>query len=309
MADRASEAAAALDLRSADAVAGVFRAAAAAGLNAKCRVGSIDFIEPRGVILATGDLHDNPIHFARVLEEARLGEDSDATPQHLTLHELIHGDRLINGMDLSHRVLARAAALKAAMPERVHVLLANHELSQIVGSGVVKDGVRMVDAFNEGVEYAFGSGAEDVHAAIGEFIRSLPLALVSGRAPGTDAPLGVLFAHSLPGPEMMDRFDVGVLDRALTEEDYTPRKGSAHIMVWGRRHEPEQLVELAKRWGVSRFVLGHEKAPEGWLAVEPNAVVLNSDHEKGVALRMDLAAPAPWPPSSAWEFVSLHEEK
>lgn len=308
MADRASEAAAALDLRSAQAVAGVFRAAAAAGLNAKCRVRSIDSIEPRGVILATGDLHDNPIHFARVLEEARLGEDSDESPRHLTLHELIHGDRLINGMDLSHRVLARAAALKAAMPERVHVLLANHELSQIVGSGVVKDGVRMVDAFNEGVEYAFGSGAEDVHAAIAEFIRSLPLALVSGRALGTEAPQGVLFAHSLPGPELMDRFDVGVLDRPLTEEDYTPRKGSAHIMVWGRRHEPEQLVELAKRWGVSRFVLGHEKAPEGWLAVEPNAVVLNSDHEKGVALRIDLGALPASPPSSAWEFISLNEE-
>lgn len=304
MADRASEAAAALDLRSPEAVAGVFRAAATAGLSARCRVGSIDSIEPRGVILATGDLHDNPIHFARVLEEARLGEDSDATPQHLTLHELIHGDRLINGMDLSHRVLARAAALKAAMPERIHVLLANHELSQIVGSGVVKDGVRMVDAFNEGVEYAFGAGAEDVHAAIGEFVRSLPLALVSGR--GTSQ--GVLFAHSLPGPEMMDRFDVEVLERPLTEGDYTPRKGSAHIMVWGRRHEPEQLVDLAKRWGVSRFVLGHEKAPEGWMAVEPNAVVLNSDHERGVALRMDLGASAPWPPSSAWEFVSLNEE-
>lgn len=292
-----------VDLRSSGAVAATFRAGAAAALGAACRRGSVDEIDATGVVLATGDLHDNPLHFARVIELARL-DDESGPARHVTLHELIHGDRLINGMDLSHRVLARVAALKAAFPERVHVLLANHELSQISGSGVVKDGVRLVDAFNEGLDYAFGDGAGEVREAVAEFIRAMPLALVSGR--GTDR--GVLFAHSLPGPELMDRFDAGVLERALTEEDYTARKGSAHIMVWGRRHEPEQLLALAERWGVSLFVLGHEKAPEGWLAVEPNAVVLNSDHERGVVVEIDLAALPAWPPSDAWGFRALNAE-
>ena len=297
-----------IDLRSADAVASILRAGAEANLTAACRRGSIDLIPPSGRLLATGDLHDNPLHFARVLALARLEEHTPATPRHITLHELIHGDRLLNGMDFSHRVLARAAALKAAFPESVHTLLANHELSQIVGAGVVKDGVNLVSAFDEAIEYAFGAGAEDVRLAVAAFIRSMPLALVAGDAPTPGARTRLLFAHSLPPPELMDRFDPGVLSRPLSEDDYAPRRGSAHLMIWGRAHTSEHLESLADVWGVRLFVLGHEKAPEGWLAVPPNAVVLNSDHDRGVALPIDLERPPSPPAADSWGFVPLRAE-
>lgn len=275
-----------LNLRSADAVAAIFRAGAEANRSAACRRGSIDVIRPPGVLIATGDLHDNPLHLARLVEAAGVGAP-DATPSaHLTLHEIIHGDRLVNGMDFSFRALARVAALKAAHPEFVHVLLANHELSQITGSGVVKDGVRCVDAFNEAVEVTFGPAADVVLEAIGAFIRSMPLALrCEGDGPGQS----FLCAHSLPEPALMDRFDPGVLERDLVDEDYTPRRGSAHLMVWGRGHTPDQFAALAERWGVGLFILGHEKADNGVLVVGPNAVVLNSDHARGVYARIDLS--------------------
>ncbi len=280
---------ASVDARSASAVAGVFREGAAANRSARCRRGSIDVIEARGELIATGDLHDNPLHFAIVDHMARLdAEETRARPhRHLTLHEVIHSDRLVGGVDLSHRALLRVAALKAAEPELVHTLLANHELAQIVGSGIAKNGVRVVDAFDAGVEYVFGDGAPDVLLAIDEFIRSMPLAVVSGR--GTDK--GVLCAHSLPAPEMMDRFDLGVLERDLTDEDYEARRGSAHLMVWGRRHTPEQLEALAEHWGVRLFILGHQHVDEGWRTESPSAVILTSDHEKGVAMLVDLADP------------------
>lgn len=275
-----------LDLRSPGAVAQLFDNAADANRQAKCRKGSIDSIEPEGELIATGDLHDNPTHLLAALQLADL-DGAGAGPRHLTLHEVIHGGRSMQGLDMSHRALARVAALKVRHPEHVHTLLANHELSQIVGLGVIKDGVRMTEAFNEGVEYVFGAEAPDVIAAIARFIRSMPLALVSGR--GTDR--GVLCAHSVPGPDLIDRFDEGVLDRELTEDDLLPRRGSAHIMVWGRAHTPALLDHLAHRWGTPLFVLGHEKAPDGWMTAPDRAVVLNSDHELGAALRVDLAAP------------------
>lgn len=279
---------ASLDLRSADAVVRLLEEGAAANRDAACRDGSIDRISAPGALLATGDLHDNPLHLARALDLAAL---DDAAGNHLTLHEVIHGSALVNGMDLSHRALARVAFLKSAYPEQVHALLANHELSQIVGLGVVKDGVRMNQAFDEGVEFVFGGDAPRVLDAVGAFIRSMPLALVSGQ--GTDA--GLLAAHSLPGPDLLDRFDPAVLERAMTEDDYTPRRGSAHIMVWGRGHDDALLGSLSDRWGVRLFVLGHEKAPNGWLTIGDRAIVLNSDHERGVALPIDLASP-PTPP-------------
>ncbi len=304
----AAEALAALDLRSADAVEAALLQGAHANLHAPCRQGSVDIVPLRGTVLATGDLHDNPLHFSRVLDLARIQDSTDDAPRHVTLHELIHGDRLLNGMDFSYRALARAAALKARLPASVHTLLANHELSQIVGAGVTKDGVNLVAAFNEAIDYAFGADADRVRAAVEAFIRSMPLALIAGDPPEAGSPpTRLLFAHSLPPPELMDRFDPGVLGRPLTADDYTPRRGSAHLMVWGRGHTPDHLERLANLWGVRLFILGHEKAERGWLSLPPNAVVLNSDHERGVVLPIDLAAPPAPPADDAWGFVPLSD--
>ncbi|HZW07689.1 MAG TPA: hypothetical protein VFF65_11260 [Phycisphaerales bacterium] len=274
-----------VDLASAAQVVACLEAGSRANLDARCRVGSIDVVEGPGTLLATGDLHDNPVHLQRVVEMA--GLDGDGEPAHVTLHELIHGENLHEGMDPSYRVLVRAAALKAANPERVHVLLANHELSQIAGRGVIKNGVNCVKAFNDAVEYVFGGSAPGVAAALAAFIRSMPIALRCrpvGGGEGGD----ILCAHSLPGDGDLDRFDASLLERPLNEADYQPRTGSAHLMTWGRGHSPSTLTDLARRWGACLFVLGHEKAENGWLRLEPNALVLNSDHAKGCVCEVSL---------------------
>lgn len=279
-----------LDLGSVDVVCQTLRAAAEASRDAVCRRGSVDWVEAPGSLVATGDIHDNPLHLSRVIGAAGLHGDPDDTPEsersHLTLHELIHGEHLMGGVDFSFRALTRVAALKVAFPEHVHVLLANHELAQIVGSGIVKDGVRVVEAFNDGVARVFGDDADQVHAAIEAFVRAMPLAL------RCETPRGVIqCSHSVPSPAMMGRFDVGILDRELTDEDYQPLTGSAHMMVWGRHYDAESLEDLVERWGVTMFVLGHEKVPEGARFVPPCAVVLNSDHANGVYLPIDLTEP------------------
>ena len=275
-------------------------AGAAASRDAACRSGSVDRIAHPGTLIATGDLHDHPVHFAELVGVAELsGAEPGAPGPHLTLHELIHSDRLVNGLDFSHRMLARVAALKADHPERVHVLLANHELAQIVGAGVVKNGVRCVDAFDAGVEYAFGSEAGSVIDAINAFILAMPLALRCTTPRGE-----ILCAHSIPGPAMMKRFDPAVLERDLTDNDLQPRTGSAHMMVWGRGYDHDQLEDLVERWGVNLFVLGHETVESGVKLVEPNAVVLNSDHDRGVYLPIDLAEP-PSPAEAIARVVRL----
>lgn len=300
-----------IDLKSPDEVCRVLREGADANRSASCRRGSIDAIAAPGRLIATGDLHDNPIHLAKLIRAAAMdGElpspDPAAPPgpsflPHLTLHEIIHSDRLINGMDFSHRALIRVAALKAQFPDRVHALLANHELSQVIGAGIIKDGIKVVEAFNEGVAYVFADAATRIHDAIADFIWSMPLAL------RVHTPRGdFLCSHSLPGLGMMTRFDPKILDRDLTQDDYSPRKGAAHLMVWGRGYDAEQLEDLVEAWGVNWFILGHEMAENGVKLVPPNAVILNSDHDRGVYLPIDLSDP-PSPEEALAQVVSLSD--
>lgn len=279
-----------LDMRDADAVERALREGARACRNASCRRGAIDVFDatthPGARLIATGDLHDNPVHFERLVALAGMDGAPGASPAHLTLHEIIHGDRLLHGMDFSYRVLARVAALKAAFPEHVHVLLGNHELAQMQRAGILKDGVKCVEAFREGLAYVFGDDATRVEDAIDEFVRAMPLALRILTKRGD-----LLCAHSLPPAAVMSKFDTSVLSRDLTDDDYAPRQGAAHLMVWGRGYDEEGLEDLVEAWGVYLFLVGHEKAPEGARFVAPNAVVLNSDHEKGVYLPIDLDDP------------------
>lgn len=274
---------------------------AGAGSTERVRVDAHERISASATLVATGDLHDNPLHLMRLCRAAGMEpDDADAREvdhdavRHLTLHELIHGERLMNGLDYSYRVLARAAALKAEHPERVHVLLANHELAQATGQQVAKDGVRCNQAFDAAIETTFGDDAEPVTDAVRRFIFALPLAAVFEAAgEGDGEPRRVLCAHSLPAPETMTRpadpFDPAVLERPLEPRDYASRTGSAHMMVWGRGQTPEQIETLARRWGVDLFILGHEKAESGALLLCDRALVLNSDHEQGVWAMVDLA--------------------
>jgi len=275
-----------LDLGNIDEVVDALMDGAQACRNAGCRRGSIDVIEAPAKLIATGDTHDHPTNFKAVLHAAGLDGEFGAEEKHLTLHEIIHPElpeTIGIPIDTSYRGLTRIAKLKSQFPELVHVLLANHELAQAIGSGIMKNGIRVVDAFNAGVESVFGDESQRVHEAITEFVMAMPIALRC-KGPGGD----ILCAHSLPAAASMGRFDATILDRELTPDDYQPRVGSAHLMVWGRGYDHDQLEDLTERWGVDLFILGHEHAPEGYATVNPNTIVLNTDHDRGVYASIDL---------------------
>lgn len=266
-------------LRDASATAALFDRAAEALRANPFRAGSAVHLPARGRLLATGDLHDNPIHFAKIVKFSNLEASSD---HHVTLHELIHSERLVDGVDISHRMLARVADLVTRYPAQVHPLLANHELAQMIGRGVSKGAGDGVQLFNDGLIYAFGDEpALMVAESINRFIRAMPLALRSDS--------GLFCAHSLPAPHVMPKFDAGIVERDLHDDDFVPNQGSAYLMVWGRRHTPDQIAMLAQRWNARLFIFGHEHAPTGIEMKTPLALVLNSDHEQGVVLPIDLS--------------------
>lgn len=267
----------ATDWADAQLVASVFDAAAQAHRNTPGRRGSTVHLPDQGTLIMSGDLHDHTRNFQRLIKLADLDKSPD---RHLILHELIHGPRRINGLDMSFRILAQAAQLKAAYPAQVHLLLSNHEMAQMRREGILKDGVSLIEAFEEGLEFVYGEQFQLVNKAIANFIGSMSLAVRCDN--------GVLCSHSLPPPRCMDQFDPTVLDRDLTEADLAT-DGSAHHMVWGRHQTQPQLDKLAQAWNVSAFVVGHQPVADGYEAKGKNLLILASDHDQGLALSIDLA--------------------
>ncbi|MDA0295860.1 MAG: hypothetical protein O3A19_01150 [Planctomycetota bacterium] len=280
--------------RRADDVAELFRAATDSMLSAPNREGCISKIPSRGRLLATGDLHDNPMHFAKVVSLAALDADPD---HHVILQELIHGERTMNGLDLSYRMLVKVALLLLEYPGQVHALLANHELAQMAGHSVSKGGGCMTTRFTKGLEYVFGDDADAVAEAMGVFVRALPLAARTDH--------GIFCSHSLPGPAMMTRFDLDIIDRELVPEDYLPLYGSAWMMVWGRGHTPEQMEAIADRWGVSLFLLGHAFVENGIEISGPRTILLNTDHERAAVLPIDLGEAPPTVETAMFSSIPL----
>lgn len=269
----------ALDLRDAGEVCDVLRSAAASCRTREGREGAVVRQPAEGRLVVAGDLHDEALNFRRILALA----DLERKPHtHLVLQELIHGESSFNGMDLSIRTLARVAWLITQYPDRVVLLLANHDLAQARGEAVLKGGLNMSETFDLGIEALFGERAEDVREAMGDLIRALPLATTTAQ--------GVMIAHSLPSPRFIETFDTSVLHRAPTDEDYAPPEGSAYLMVWGRHHTQKVLDELAEAWGVEVFLLGHQPVEMGIEPQQHTSVIVNSDHSHAMAVVLDLAA-------------------
>ncbi len=265
-----------LPLDDAQAVSDLFDQAAAANLDCPLRRGATIHLPPSGSLFMTGDLHDHGLNFKRILHLTDLANHSD---RHLVLHEVIHGPHRVNGRDLSVRTLARVAGLVRQFPNRVHVLLANHELAQLNREEVLKGGTPLVEAFDMGVEFIYHDAAPRVNESLCRFIRSLPLAVRCSN--------GILCSHSLPSPRLLDKFDTTILDRVLTDADLAVG-GHAYHMVWGRSHTPQAADTLAKAWDVKLFIMGHQPAEVGFYVEGDNMTVLASDHDHGVILPLDL---------------------
>lgn len=265
-----------LDLQNPDVALDTLTRATAANWNNAHRKGSTAHLPNRGSALLTGDLHDHTFFFQLICKMVKLHKSPDI---HLILHELIHGEHLVNGMDFSVRLLLKAAAFKAAYPDQVHIMLGNHELGQFIGSGTMKKGTSNIDAFNDGVDYIFGNRSDEIHTAIRDFIASMLLAV--------KCPNGIMCSHSLPSPNRMLGFDPKVIHRKIKPTDLAENT-DIYAMVWGRKQTPQVTERLAMAWDTKLFVCGHQKAEMGYQAMADRMLILASNHGHGMVLPIRL---------------------
>src|SRR5437870_12484433 len=113
-------------------------------------------------VLVAGDLHGSIENFRMVLQRAELAKHPR---RHLVLQEVIHGPfRYPAGGDKSHQLLDLLAALTCQYPQRIHLLLGNHELSQWTARRIAKGDTDFNELFRAGIGTAYGPHAGAVYA-------------------------------------------------------------------------------------------------------------------------------------------------
>ncbi len=92
------------------------------------RRGSVITLEDADEVMVVGDLHGNLPAFREALAIAGLERNPR---RHLVLQELVHETNKYDDErpDRSHRLVDLVSALKCQYPQRVHLILGNHELS------------------------------------------------------------------------------------------------------------------------------------------------------------------------------------
>lgn len=231
-----------------------------------------------GEVYIAGDIHDHRRNFEKLVAVADLPNHPQ---RHVVLQELIHGDHFdAKGAEESWKLLVEAAELKADYPKQVHFLLANHDLAQVFGEGIMKGGLSVCEAFTAGVARDFGDRAALVTASISEFLLSFPL--------GVRTQNGLFFCHSLPADEQLPAFDYTVFNRPLTGADYKRRIGPAYQLIWGRKTSAAGAAAFAQKVGANVLVTGHQPQEMGYMINGPHHLIIASEHSQGVMLALSL---------------------
>jgi len=241
------------------------------------RHGSLIRLPSQGSLVVAGDIHGHRRNFERIVSFSDLASYAD---RHAVLQEIIHGGpQDTSGGCLSYKLLFDVARYKLNFPDRVHVIMGNHDTAFITGSEVMKDGKEMNRALSAAIEREFQHSCEDIKDAIKEFLLSQPLAVRCDNK--------IWISHSLPDDKFMDTFDPEIMNRRLEVGDLC-KPGSAYLLTWGRHHSKSSLDKLARLLDVDTFVLGHQHTQQGWSRPADNLLIIASDHNHGCVLKTDL---------------------
>ena len=243
----------------------------------KFRRGNIIFLPSEGKAVITGDIHGHRRNFERIVAFCDL-ENNPHT--HVILHEIIHGGpEDEQGGCLSYQLLFDVVKYKLRFPQRVHIIIGNHDTAFINNTDVMKNGKEMNVAMRAAIDRRFAHFSEGVKLAIKQFLFSQPLAV--------KCPNRIFVSHSLPADRSWDKFDKRIFQRQLRINDIV-RPGSAYLLTWGRSHSQQLLGKMAETLDADIFILGHQSQERGCCQAGDNLIILASDHNHGCILPIDL---------------------
>ncbi len=243
----------------------------------KFRRGNVIHLQRQGSLVVTGDIHGHRRNFERIQTFAALQNNPQ---RHLLLQEIIHGGpQDLHGGCLCFELLFDVVRYKLKFPDRVHIVMGNHDTAFINKSRVMKDGREMNRSMRQALHRRFPQDAGDIELAIRQFLFSQPLAVRTANR--------IWLSHSLPSERYLRKFDHNILHRKLKINDVV-RPGSAYLLTWGRNFSQTLLDKMAELLDADILILGHQPQSQGWARAGQNLIIIASDHNHGCLLPIDL---------------------
>jgi len=242
------------------------------------RRGNLIQLPAEGDLIITGDLHGHRRNFERAVAFADLTNNPD---RHIILQEIIHGGpEDSEGGCLSYQLLFDVVRYKLSFPNRVHVIMGNHDTAFINNSEVMKDGKEMNRAMCSALKREYKKDTVKIVFAIRQYLFSQPLAVKCRNR--------IWISHSLPADRLVDKFDPEIVNRELKVDDVV-KPGSAYLLTWSRKMSQALLDKMAELFDIDTFVLGHQPQEQGWCQAGKNLIIIASNHNHGCLLPIDLA--------------------
>lgn len=253
----------------------VIKEAARSMQSCRFRRGNVVVLPPKGDLVVTGDLHGDVAAFAEIARAADLGGHPG---RHIILQEFIHGNDA--AMCGSCVLVEEAALLVNRFPDRVHILLGNHEAAELTGRIITKGGMVLNKLFQDEADARYGPRAREAVAYMHGLWRALPLA--------ARTPNGIFISHSTPTLRALASFDAGVLSRPITDADFARDDGAAYALLWGRDFSAEAAERLKAVFEADFFIVGHTPCPEGFAAPNGAHIILDSQGASGKYIKLPL---------------------
>jgi hypothetical protein len=243
----------------------------------KFRRGNLICLPSHGSLVITGDIHGHRRNFERIVAFSDLAHNPET---HIILQEIIHGGpEDEKGGCLSYKLLFDVVHYKIRYPDRVHIIMGNHDTAFISNTDVMKNGKEMNVSMRAALDREFMGASETVKLVIKQFLFSQPLAV--------KCPNRMFISHSLPGDRYGDKFDHRIFERQLRINDII-KPGSAYLLTWGRNHSQQLLNKMSKVLDADIFVLGHQRQESGCSQAGSNLIIIATDHDHGCILPINL---------------------
>ena len=185
------------------------------------------------------------------------------------LQELIHGKIHYpdDCGDKSHQLVDLVSALKCQFPDRVHLILGNHELSELTGRVIGKNGMALNAQFRKGIATAYTPQDEAVYQAYRDLFAALPLAVRTSNR--------VFLCHTIPDAIYLDTLDLDMLDAESWPPESLKRGGTIYALTWGRDTTTETIDRFAGMVDADWFITGHQPCEEGFRQANHRQIIID----------------------------------
>lgn len=227
----------------------------------KYRVGDLIEFPEDGDVIIMGDLHGNRHNFRKVVKAANLAENPK---RHLIVQEATHTWEVTE--DRSFLLHEEIAFLKSEFPDQVHIILGNHELSELTGKEILKGGICYNILFREGMKKNYGPYYDKVKELFDDYIRTMPLAC--------RAKNGIFICHSTPPQKYIPHYTLSFFRKGSGSQKKD--KVLAENLVWGRDLSQEAADAFAKNVKSKIIIVGHTACKQGFQVPNSRHIILDS---------------------------------